>query len=288
MLTIFSYSLARLRGQFIGWGLALAILGGYLVGFYDTFAGQQEQMSQLLQNYPPELMAMFGGMTDMFTPHGFLNVEFFSYMPLILGIFAILNGSGLLTADEESGKLDLIAAHPLSRIALFMGRILAFTAATLAILLVTWLGFILVVPGTTMDISPAKMALPFISLLAILMLFGMLALFFSMVLPSRRLAAMTTGLLLVVSFFLTAFASLDPSLEAIANFSPLKYYQGGNALIDMEWTWIGGLLGSAVLFLLLAWWLFERRDIRVGGEGGWKLPTLLSRSRTSHTSPKTM
>lgn len=287
MITIFSYSLNRLRGQIIGWGFALAILGGYLVGFYDTFAGQKEQLSQLLQNYPPELMAMFGGMTDIFTPHGFLNVEFFSYMPLILGIFAILNGSGLLAGDEESGKLDLIAAHPLSRTALFMGRALSFVIATLVILLVTWLGFILVVPGTTLDINPNEMALPFISLFAILMLFGMLALFLSMVLPSRRLAAMTVGLVLVVSFFLTAFASLDPDLEAVANFSPLEYYQGGNAIIGIEWTWIGGLLGFAILFLCVAWWLFERRDIRVAGEGGWKLPALLSRQRTSQSYPDT-
>lgn len=287
MITIFSYSLSRLRGQIIGWGLALAILGGYLIGFYDTFAGQEEQMNQLLQNYPPELMAMFGGMTDIFSPHGYLNVEFFSYMPLILGIFAILNGSGLLAGDEESGKLDLIAAHPLSRTALFMGRALSFVVATLIILLAIWLGFTLIVPSTTLDISSNDMALPFISLFAILMLFGMLALFFSMLLPSRRLAAMTAGLVLVVSFFLTAFARLDSKLEAVTNFSPLDYYQGGSAILGIEWTWVGGLLGFAVIFLLLAWWLFDRRDIRVGGEGGWKLPALPSRMRSDQSSPKT-
>jgi ABC-2 type transport system permease protein len=285
MLTIFSYSLSRLRGQIIGWGLALSVLGGYLVGFYDTFAGQKEQLSQLMQNYPPELMAMFGGMTDIFTPHGFLNVEFFSYMPLILGIFAILNGSGLLAGDEESGKLDLIAAHPLSRTALFMGRALSFVVATLVILLVIWSGFSLIAPGTTLDISPAEMALPFISLFAILLLFGMLAVLFSMALPSRRLAAMAVGLVLVFSFFLTAFASLDSKLETVANFSPLEYYQGGNAIIGIEWTSIGGLLGFAVFFLVLAWWFFEQRDIRVGGEGGWKLPALRSRSRTNQSYP---
>jgi hypothetical protein len=30
-----------------------------------------------------------------------------------------------------------------------------------------------------------------------------------------------------------------------------------------------------LLFALLAWWRFERREIRVGGEGGWSLPRLL-------------
>jgi len=28
---------------------------------------------------------------------------------------------------------------------------------------------------------------------------------------------------------------------------------------------------------VIAWWRFERRDIRVGGEGGWRLPVLLGR-----------
>jgi hypothetical protein len=29
-----------------------------------------------------------------------------------------------------------------------------------------------------------------------------------------------------------------------------------------------------VVFAALAWWCFQRRDIRVGGEGGWQLPRL--------------
>jgi len=30
----------------------------------------------------------------------------------------------------------------------------------------------------------------------------------------------------------------------------------------------------SLIFTLLAWWRFQRRDIRVGGEGGWNLPAL--------------
>lgn len=90
---------------------------------------------------------------------------------------------------------------------------------------------------------------------------------------------MAAGLVLVGSFFITTLARIDTDLEALAKFSPLEYYQGGNAIVGMEWGWTGGLLGFAALFFLLAWWLFERRDIRVGGEGGWKLPAILSRFR---------
>jgi ABC-2 type transport system permease protein len=140
----------------------------------------------------------------------------------------------------------------------------------LAILLIAWIGFLLAIPSTLLDISPLEMALPFLSLLALLALFGMLALLLSLLLPSRRLAAMVSALLLVAGFFITTLARLDENLVNVAKLSPLNYYQGGLALLDMDWAWFSGLLGAAVVFALLAWWRFQRRDIRLGGEGGWQ------------------
>jgi ABC-2 type transport system permease protein len=279
MFTIFRHSLSRNLGTILGWGLSLAVLGGYLVLFYDTLAEQQAQLNQLLSQYPPELMAMFGGMEDMFSPHGYINVEFFSYMPLILGIYIVLSGSGLLVGDEESGTLDLVLAHPVSRTAVFWGRLLSFLVTMFSILGITWVGFVLVAPGTTLGISTGEMALPFLSLFALLALFGALALLLSMLLPARRIAAMIAGLLLVASFFITTLARLDENLVDLAKLSPLNYYQGGLALQEMEWGWIAGLLGAALLFALLAWWRFERRDIRVGGEGGWQVPFLRAKAK---------
>ena len=46
-----------------------------------------------------------------------------------------------------------------------------------------------------------------------------------------------------------------------------------DGLESLNVMWVIGLLVVAVVFALLAWWRFERRDIRVGGEGGWQRPT---------------
>lgn len=275
MMTIFRYTLRRFRGQILGWGIALALLGVLLVSMYDSFAGQQEQFEDLLELYPPEITAFVGDISSMFTtPEGFVSVEFFSYMPLILGIFGVLMGSGLLVSDEENGTLDLIMAHPVSRTALFMGRLLAFIFATVAILAIAWLGLIVPMSWSSVDIGWGRMWLPLLSLLAELLLFGTISLFLSMLLPSRRLAATTAGLLLVVSFFITGLAKINEDLEPIAKLSPLNYYQTSEAFHDFNVQWFVGLLAVSVVFALLAWWRFQRRDIRVGGEGGWRLPRL--------------
>jgi hypothetical protein len=51
----------------------------------------------------------------IFDPSGFINFTVFSYMPVVLGIFAIQAGGGLLAGDEEKALLDLVLAHLVSR-----------------------------------------------------------------------------------------------------------------------------------------------------------------------------
>lgn len=274
MLSVFLHSLSRYRGQILGWGLGLAVLGFYLIGFYDTIAAEQETYTRLIESFPKEMIAFFGDFTEMATPQGYLGIEFFSYMPLILGIFAVMAGSGLLASDEEAGTLELVIAHPISRTALFMSRLLAFIAAAASILGITWLSFVISKQSSSIDVTAEKLALPFIELFALLMLFGGLALLLSMLLPSRAMASMVSGLVLVASFFITSLQHIDPNLEPLARFSPLTYYQSGNAILGLNGEWLAGLLGFALLFMLASWFFFQRRDLRVSGEGAWQIPGL--------------
>jgi ABC-2 type transport system permease protein len=121
-------------------------------------------------------------------------------------------------------------------------------------------------------LTATELARPFLSLGAELLLFGTLALALSMFLPSRRLASGAAGLALIASYFVTALSRINDDLKEIAKYSPLNYYQSGEAIRDLNGEWLGGLLAVALLFTLLAWWRFERRDIRVVGEGSWRWP----------------
>ena len=123
------------------------------------------------------------------------------------------------------------------------------------------------------------MAIPFLPLLAQVLIYGTLALLFSMLLPARRLAAMAAGLVMVVSYVSSSMATLNENLAAVARFLPYDYFLGGDALSGLNLTWFLGLLAASAVLALLAWWRFQRRDIRVGGEGGWRLPSLPLRRR---------
>lgn len=282
MITVFRYTLRRYRSQIIGWGIGLALLGLLLVSMFDSLGAQADALNEYLSVFPEEFMAFFGDFAEFGTPEGFLGVEFFSYMPIIIGIFAVMIGSGLLVSDEENGTLDLILSYPVSRSALYAGRVLAFIVTSVIILGIAWIGLAIPMSWSTLKIDLDLLTLPFVSLLAQILIFGAISLLCSMLLPSRATAAMAGGLFLVASFFITGLAKIDDKLEGISKVSPLNYYQARDAFNGLNWTWIAGLLGLTLVFILLAWWFFQQRDIRVGGEGGWRLqlPSLRRKTQT--------
>jgi ABC-2 type transport system permease protein len=274
MATIFRYALTRFGGQILGWGLALFLLGWPVLSTYDVIQQEQERIKEIAKNFRFFFSGLNVDLSNLASPSEYLTMRLFSLMPLILGVFAVLTGSGLLASEEESGTLDLVLAHPVSRTGLFLGRWLAFVAALLLVLSISWLGNLLWMSGTRLknEVGGGQLVLPYLSLLAVLLFFGTLALLLSLLLPSRRLAATTAGMVLVLSYFVTMMARLDPSLHAVARLSPLDYYQSGKAILGLNGTWFGSLLAVAGLFTVLAWWRFERKDIRVVGEGVWRWP----------------
>jgi ABC-2 type transport system permease protein len=279
MLTVFRHSLKRYTSQILGWGIPLALLCAYGLLLYDTLVEPQtrQQYLQLISSYPPELMAFFGDMTQMFTPGGYLDTLFFSYIPIVIGIFSILSCASLLAGDEEKGILDLVLAHPISRVKLYIGRLGAYTAATILILFISWLGFVITLHQSSLDATIWELILPFLSLFCLLMFLGTLTLLLSMLLPSQQWAAMISGLVLVASYFLSSLARLSEKLRPIEKFFPMHYYQGGQALTKMNWGSGGLLIVFSIVFAGLAWWVFERRDIRVSGESGWRMSAILGR-----------
>ena len=179
MLTEFKHTLRRMRGQIIGWSIGLALYGILMVSLFDSIVNI-EGFEELMASYPPELLAFFGdSMLAITTPEGYIDIYYFLYMPVIIGIFAVNAAANLLVGYEEKGMLDLVLAYPVSRTALYWGRWLGFMAATAIILVISWLSWFLPAGRTGLALTWLEFLRPFIPLLALLILFGALALLLS-------------------------------------------------------------------------------------------------------------
>jgi ABC-2 type transport system permease protein len=273
MLTEIGHTLRRRRGAIIGWGIGLALYAFMMVSLYGSVA-QMGNIEQFLESYPEEMLSFFPQLTALTTPAGYLDTYYFNYMTVIAGILAVSLGSGLLVGDEEQGVLDLVLAHPISRTALFWGRWVGMALVLIGALIVAWLGWVLPAGNSDLALTWLELALPFIPLFAVLLLFGTLALLLSMLLPSGRMAGMLAGALLVANYLLVGLSNVDEDLEPVVRYTPLYEYPGGTAIDGLDAGWLAILLAASVGIGLAAWALFRRRDIRVGGERSWSWESL--------------
>ena len=182
--TIFRFTLVRQRWNLLGWGVPLFLLGLITAPFYDLVAENQARLLPIIQTLQPVLKGFIGGEDAalVFTPQGFISLRYFTFLPIVLGTFGAIAGSGLLAADEERGVLDFLLAHPVGRMALFFGRLAAITTVLSGILVLGWLGLWCgVLRSEGLDLSFWRLGLPYISVFAVTALFGAMALAFSMV-----------------------------------------------------------------------------------------------------------
>ena len=279
--TIFRFSSWRLRWTVLGWGIPLMLLGLITTPFYDLVAENERQLRPVIQSLKPLVKSFIGGKEaeEIFTPRGFLALRYFAFLPIILGIFASVSGSGMLASDEERGILDFLLAHPAGRAPVFFGRLLALCVALVAILGLGWIGLWCGIwRADSLHFPPGQILLPYVSVLAVSMFFMTLAIALSMMMPSRVTAAMTTGFIVLAGEIITSLAKAITQLETAARFSPLTYFQA-HAMRGLHVKPILGLLAFALLFSCLAWIGFQRRDIRVAGDGGWKFPFSVRRKK---------
>lgn len=272
MFVEFVHQLKKMRGSILGWTIGLVAYSLLMAAMYPSILEMGDEMEILLESYPPEFMAFFPGIAEFASPIGFFDTYFSSMMHFILGIFAAGAAARLLVREEEEGTLDLVISYPVSRSALFWGRFLAYLASLALILLGCWLGWALPSKSVGFELTYLELLLPMIPLFAVLSLFGGLALLLSLVLPSSRLAGGLSAGLLVGNFLLVGLSSINEDLQAFFDLTPLRYYQGARIIEDPNWGWNLSLIGIGLALALIGWLIFLRRDIRVGGEAGWRLP----------------
>jgi len=275
MLVELIYTLRRNRGQIFGWSLGLILYSALMSSMYSDIA--LIDFDEFLGYYPEDMLAFFGeSFSAISSPHGYLDLYFFGYMTIIVGIFSVGAGAKLIVKDEEDGLLDLVLTYPKSRSAVFWGRVFGYIMTVMLILVAAWLSWVIPSGSSGLDLTAGELLKPFWGLLGQLLLFGSFSFLLSMLLPAARIASMITGGLLVGNYLLIGLANINQDLKNIVEYTPLHIYQGGYAILGIDWDKLMIVFGGVLLFFLLAWWRFLLRDLRVAGEGEWKLTEIFS------------
>ena len=213
---------------------------------------------------------ILGDFQDIASFKGFVSAEVFTFLPILLAIYAIVNGTGTLAGEEDNGTLEPLMALPLRRWQIVLSKGLALGIALLLILLIVGIASVIAMSTLPTDVDTGGVGGGDIILAAlatwpIVMFFAALSLFLAAFMPSRRYATITATVVLVVSYFGNNLANLVEILSDIQFLFVFSYFDVNSVLEGNLNT--GDLLltlASSTLFLALAIISFQRRNITVG------------------------
>lgn len=253
------------RNGIIGWGLGVSFLPFLYISIYPQFARQLESFQELMDLAIYQAMGI--SMADF---ESYLASTVINIAPLVVGIYAIINSTGTLAGEEDDGKLELIVTLPIPRWQIVATKAIATGIALLLVLAIVGI----VAAGTVFFISnqvdtSASISDVFIAVVSawpLMLATAMIGLFFAAFAPNRRLAALLTTAVFLVSYFGNNLSGLVTSLENAQQFFPHHYFDATSQVLleGPSLTNMSILLAIALVFFLLAVLFFQRRNLTVG------------------------
>jgi len=251
----------RVRGTAVLTAL-LAVYALLIVFLYPSIAESGADFEEYVENLPPAFREGFVGSASFTTVEGFLSVEMYQFLwLLLLGLFVAYSAGALVAADVESGRLDMLLATPISRSRVLVEKYLSLLVPVLGVNLVTpfvvYAGLLAI--GETID--PVSLFALHLLSVPYLLTCGGVGLLLSVRL-NRADIAQRGGIGAVFGLFLLDTVSTDTDFEWLGAVSPTRYYSPVDILGEGTYDVAGALLllAGAIACVGVSIVLFERRD----------------------------
>ena len=256
------------RNAIIGWAIGLSGLPTLYLSLYPSFQGQLEGMRELLELPIYQSMGMqFGSFED------WIASTVTTLIPVILSIYAVIDGTATLAGEEEDGRLEMIVTLPIPRWQIVLVKAAAHGIGLFIILFVSGLvaaGIYLSIEDqittATADLAAFDITLALLSAWPVVFALGMLSMFLGTLTPTRRLASVIGTVFVLVSYFAGNIAGQVESAENLKYLSIFTYFNGTASVFEEGQS--GGdlvvLAGIIAVCLGLAVFFFNRRNITVG------------------------
>ena len=250
------------RNAIIGWSLGLCFFPLVYIAIYPSVADQMAGFADL------ELYQAMG--MNLGTFPDWVGSILIIFMPLVAGIYGIINGTGTLAGEEEDGRLEMIVTLPLPRWQIVMAKAIAFIISSFIMFLVVAVVSLLVFQSIESQIETEMVGVDLftavLSAWPLVFAVGMLSLFLAAFCANRRIAAMIAAAILVISYFGNNLAASTTALEP---FEPLFLFSyldaSGTAVMEGQQAGdIGVLVGIGLVSFALAVFFFQRRNLTAG------------------------
>ena len=198
-------------------------------------------------------------------PEGMLSVGFSHPMVwAMLLAFTFTAASASIAGEIDRGTMDLLAALPMSRSALYASTSAAILFMGVVLCWTVWLGAIIGIRiAGLFDTRTDWMAIAAANLCTTFVGIAGLSMALSAMVPRRGLAVAIAFGIVFYGFVLNFLKTMWPAIDAIGFTSFLHYYQPLIVMRDTAWAWgnMAVMTAAGVVLWTAGLIVFNRRDI---------------------------
>ncbi|GAA4385387.1 hypothetical protein GCM10023088_54890 [Actinomadura verrucosospora] len=254
--TMFARTLFDNRRVLTAWALATGLLAAAYAGFYP-------QVTADAAGSVPAAMSGFG-FDDLTSAAGYLQGAVFGLLvPLLATFYGAATGARMISADEESGYLDLLLAHPIGRTRLLLHRFAALAAGAVAIAGAVLAAMLAVRTSAGLEsVAVSGFTAQTLNLALLALVFGALSTALGAATGKGRafVFGVTAGTG-VLTYALNGFAA-QIGADRLRALTPFHYYIGGEPLKNgFRLADAAVLAVVAATLVALGAWRFGRRDL---------------------------
>jgi ABC-2 type transport system permease protein len=250
--SVFGKAMRDVIGPSIAWGLGLGVYGVVIVATTDQALEPVQQIAKSA-DWIGKLLG------DVASNEGYLSASLFTYLPVLVAVFAITQIDSW-TGDEEEGRLEMLAAMPVPRWQILLARYTAMAAGMAIILALTGALVLLTAAVSNLSLDAGRVLAGLVAAVPLGLLVAAFGLCVATWSPRPGPAVPVTIALVVLTFFFDVLAPLFDLPEAALNLSIFHLY-GKPVLEGIKW---GGLLAAcagAILFAAASLAGWSRRDL---------------------------
>ena len=255
----------RRRG-YVWWLVGMLAITLITVAFWPTLKRDAESLMQLMENLGEGFLSLFGAddAAALLTGPGFVNSRIFASVGSFIAIFfAISMGTAAVAGQEDNGTMDMLLANPVKRSTIILESFAAQVVLTLGLAALVWLTLVITNPIFDVELSFVGIIAACIGMALLALTFGAFALMIGALTGKRSLTVGVSAGVVIATFFINGLAPLVDSIAWTQKLTPFYWLLDHDPLVNgFQWQLLV-LVALIAVFVLVALWGFNRRDVKV-------------------------
>ena len=272
-MSIYRNVLTLAKVGVVAWSVVLVLWALLVVWIYPSLGDTGVNFEDYLDAMPEQLRAAMGiagpeetalvFQAGAFTYEGYVHIEYTSWLPLLLGIYAVVYCGGLVSKEVERGTLDVVLSQPVERTTFLLSKLAGFLTLALVATGSSTIALLLGALTIGEDANVTNVvAVHVVSFLLVASIAGYSTLASCISLdPGRSLAV--AGVLTAVSYFANVLGSAVEAVGFLKYVSLFYYYDSLQVLAEgaVNWAGIAVYVGVFAVTTAAAVLVFRRKDL---------------------------